>query len=301
MKTASSTLLFTLAAAIPFVAAHGILQDMTIDGNFIKGNGVGGSTNPSAIRHVFSQDPIKGAGNRDINCGPGAQPAALTVDANPGSEMTFNWRTASGGKWPHNIGPMFTYMASCGTTTCDKFDSINAKWFKIEASGKRKDGNWQQQDLLDGGVATAQIPDNLAPGNYLVRHEIIALHLATSMGGAEFYAGCAQVRVGGKENGVPQKQDLVSIPGTYKDNDPGIFAPNIFDNNAEYVFPGPQVAALVDGESKQKPTSTSTAVPAPTDTGSCHLHTQPKNKRNADPSNYRPQQVSRIMRNLRIH
>lgn len=300
MKTAS-TLLFTLASVVPFVAAHGILQDMTIGGTFIKGNGVGGSANPSAIRHVFSQDPIKGANNRDINCGSGAQPAALTADANPGSEMTFNWRTASGGKWPHNIGPMFTYMASCGSTTCDKFDAINAKWFKIQESGKRKDGKWEQQDLMDGGAARAQIPDNLAPGNYLVRHEIIALHLATSMGGAEFYAGCAQVRVSGNEKGVPKNQDLVSLPGAYKDNDPGIFDTTVFDDNAKYVFPGPKVAVLVDGQSKEKPSPTSSAEPEPTESGSCHLRAQPKNKRSADPSNYRPQQVSRIMRNLRIH
>jgi len=297
MKTAS-TLVFTLAAALPFAAAHGLLQDMTIDGMFIKGNGVGGPTNPSAIRHVFSQDPIKGAGNRDINCGAGAQPAALTVDVQPGSEMTFNWRTASGGNWPHNVGPMFTYMASCGTTTCDKFDAINAKWFKIQQSGRKNDGNWLQQELKDGGVAKAQIPDNLAPGNYLVRHEILALHLATSIGGAEFYAGCAQVRVGGNENGIPQKSTLVSIPGAYKDDDPGIFVPNVFDVNAKYIVPGPDVAILVEGTSNLSPTSTSSN---PTPTGSCQLQAQPKSKRDANPSNYRPRQVSRIMRNLRIH
>jgi len=299
MKTAS-TFLFTVATVFPFVAAHGFVQDMTIDGKFIKGNGVGGPSNPSAIRQVFSQDPIKGADNRAINCGSGARPAALTVDTNPGSEMTFNWRTASGGKWPHNIGPMFTYMASCGEGTCDKFDAINAKWFKIQESGKTNDGKWEQQDLMNGGVATAQIPGNLAPGNYLVRHEIIALHLATSVGGAEFYAGCVQVRVSGNEQGVPRRQDLVSIPGAYKDNDPGIFAPNVFDNNAKYVLPGPQVAVLSAGASTPKPAPTTSGAPAPSESA-CQLRAQPKNKRDADPSNYRPQQVSRIMRNLRIH
>jgi hypothetical protein len=196
---------------------------------------------------------------------------------------------------------MFTYMASCGDTTCDKFDAINAEWFKIQESGRKDDGNWVQQELMDGGVAKAQIPENLAPGNYLVRHEILALHLATSMGGAEFYAGCAQVRVGGDEKGAPQKEDLVSIPGAYKDNDPGVFVPNVFNVNAKYTFPGPEIAVLVDGSPNSKPTSTLPGAPEPSETGSCNLRAQPKSKRNADPSNYRPRQVSRIMRNLRIH
>jgi len=212
--------------------------------------------------------------------------------------MTFNWRTASNGSWPHDIGPMFTYMASCGNITCDKFDAINAQWFKIQESGRKDDGTWVQQELKDGGVAKAQVPANLAPGNYLVRHEILALHLATSLGGAEFYAGCAQVRVDGNGTSVPQMKDLVSIPGAYKDNDPGVFVPNVFDVSATYVMPGPEVAILVNGTSNSIPTSTSSSASTPTATGKCQILAQPKSKRD---SNYRPQQVSRIMRNLRIH
>jgi len=294
MKTAT-TLLFALASATA-AAAHGILQDMTIDGKFIKGNGVGGPASPSGIRQVFSQDPIKGANNRDINCGVGARPAALVLDAMPGSELTFNWRTASGGQWPHNTGPMFTYLASCGSQSCDQFDAINAKWFKIQQDGRRKDGTWTQQDLMNGGVAKASLPDNLAAGNYLVRHEIIALHLATSRGGAEFYAGCAQLRVGGSETGVPRQQDVVSIPGAYSDNDPGIFDPDVFNTGANYVYPGPPVSTLVSG-GEPSPTETQPAEPSESSggSGSCHL------RRRSEGSNYRPRQISRVMRNLAIH
>jgi hypothetical protein len=299
MKTTASTLLLALATAIPLAAAHGILQDMTIDGKFIKGNRVGGPTEPSGIRQVFSQDPIKGANNRDTNCGAGAQPAALVLDAMPGSKLTFNWRTASGGQWPHNTGPMFTYLASCGSTTCDKFDAINAKWFKIQQSGRRQDGTWEQQEIMNGGVARASLPSNLAPGNYLVRHEILALHLATNPGGAEFYAGCAQLRVGGSETGVPPQQALVSIPGVVKDNDPGVFDPNVFNTQSNYVFPGPPVATLVSGGSN----TGSPSPPPPEQSGSCQLKAQPrKAKRNGvEDGNYRPRQMSRVMRNLRIH
>ena len=59
----------------------------------------------------------------------------------------------------------------------------------------------------------------------MLRHEIIALHLATSLGGAEFYPSCTQLRVGGSGSGTPNQ--TVSFPGAYKDTDPGIFDANV--------------------------------------------------------------------------
>ena len=96
---------------------------------------------------------------------------------------------------------------------------------------------------MNGGSLTLALPDNLKAGDYLVRHEvccslssttvsvltityqIIALHLATSKGGAEFYPSCTQIRVGGSGTGVAK--DTVSFPGAYSDNDPGIFDPTV--------------------------------------------------------------------------
>lgn len=48
-----------------------------------------------------------------------------------------------------SAGPLLTYMASCGSTTCDKFDSTSAKWFKIDQVGtKAGDANtWVQADI----------------------------------------------------------------------------------------------------------------------------------------------------------
>ena len=37
---------------------------------------------------------------------------------------------------------MLTYMASCGSTTCDKFDITQAKWFKIEQLGMKDPSTW---------------------------------------------------------------------------------------------------------------------------------------------------------------
>ena len=111
-------------------------------------------------------------------------------------------------------------MASCGSAGCANFDSSKAQWFKIEEAGLQKDGTWAQAALMQGKPAVVQLPSNIAPGEYLIRHEIIALHTAMTLGGAEFYPSCAQLKVSGSATGKPAK--TVSLPGAYKDTDPGI-------------------------------------------------------------------------------
>ncbi|KAF8884109.1 glycoside hydrolase family 61 protein [Infundibulicybe gibba] len=238
--------LFTAACA----SAHGFVSKVTIDGKAYTG-GIGMSNGAtSIIRQVSEQDPIKGATNPSVNCGTNAKPSTLVGDANPGSEIDFDWTTADGGKWPHNTGPMLTYMASCGSTTCDKYDSGQAKWFKTQQVGRKAPGqDWAQIDIMNGAPAKVFIPSNITPGNYLIRHEIIALHLGVSLGGAEFYVSCTQLRIGGNGNGAPSANELVSLPGAYSDNDPGIFDPSVqvYDPNAAYVFPGPNIASFVNG------------------------------------------------------
>ena len=113
---------------------------------------------------------------------------ALTSDTRPRNEAE---RESSVTQWPHNTGPLLTYMASCGNTPCNDFDPTGAKWFKIDELGLKPDGNtWWQQDILgtsprfcshcvvadtplDKGAAyQVTLPQNLAPGGYLIRHEV---------------------------------------------------------------------------------------------------------------------------------
>jgi hypothetical protein len=158
-----------------------------------------------------------------------------------------------------------TYMGACDSSTCDKFNGSTAKWFKIDQIGKESDGNtWYQQDIstyhsflsfsrvsyqptktqhiVNGKPASVTLPTQVSPGDYLVRHEIIALHLAVTLGGAEFYPSCTQIRVGGSQTGTPNQ--TVSFPGAYNDNDPGIYDPSIYSPGAPYTFPGGPVSNL---------------------------------------------------------
>lgn len=99
--------------------------------------------------------------------------------------------------------------------------------------------------LPDRGKPTnVQIPSTLAPGNYIFRQEIIALHNGNRKGGAEIFPSCSQLRVGGSQKGKPTKEELVSIPGVYTSDEPGIWAKKIYDTGSKYTAPGPPIAKL---------------------------------------------------------
>lgn len=267
MKTFSA-ICASLLATLPSVYAHGFLGQVGIDGTFYAGNVPNNYKGPSPIRLVDDIGPVKGASNTDLICGLSAQNAEMVVPANPGSTVTFQWSGGAGQNWPHNTGPLMTYMASCGSTTCDKFNASGAKWFKIDQIGKKDASTWYQADIMQGDGFDVVLPQNLAPGGYLIRHEIIALHLATSVGGAEFYPSCTQVQIGGNGNGNPSP--TVSFPGAYSDQDPGIYDPNVYDPGSNYTFPGGPVSnlaavsdSIVPGQSASAPFPTGTAVPPP--------------------------------------
>jgi hypothetical protein len=91
---------------------------------------------------------------------------------------------------------------------------------------------------IDKGTVSVTIPKNLPSGDYLLRVEHIALHSASTVGGAQFYISCAQVSVTGGGSGTPSP--LVSFPGAYSATDPGIKV-NIYSGSTSYTPPGPAV------------------------------------------------------------
>lgn len=254
------------------VSAHGFVQQVTIDGTVYKGNDLNvGTPAPSIIRLVSTNSPVKGALNPDINCGQDAQFASLVGNANPGSQLEILWVGGTDGSsnWPHNTGPLMHYMAKCDGSR-STYNSTNAEWFKISELGLEADGNtWYQANLNSRAPANVTIPSTLAPGNYLLRAEIISLQLAMSPGGAEFYPACIQLQIGGSQTQGPTSSEECLFPGCYTDEDPGILTPNIYNPPIEYTFPGPPVASFVNGGSgSAAPSSTGSAAPSPTSTGS---------------------------------
>jgi hypothetical protein len=115
-------------------------------------------------------------------------------------------------------------------------------WFKIwEWAPKWSASTGLVFDSENINQFTFTIPKNVPSGQYLVRGEQIALHVASTQGGAQFYIGCGQINVVNGGSGKPT--DLVSFPGAYKATDPGILL-NIYALPAGYSgyqAPGPKV------------------------------------------------------------
>lgn len=85
------------------------------------------------------------------------------------------------------------------------------------------------------------MPSCLPAGDYLFRIEHIALHVAQSVGGAQFYISCGQLSVAG--GGSTQPADKVAFPGAYNATDPGILINIDYPVPTSYANPGPQVFA----------------------------------------------------------
>lgn len=124
-------------------------------------------------------------------------------------------------------------------------DKTKLEFFKIEEAGLLDNNNpygtWASDELMAANNTwTVKIPSDIEAGNYVLRHEIIALHNAMRYNGAQAYPQCINLKVtrGGTAtpNGIPATQ-------FYEPTDPGILV-DIFNNLRTYVIPGP---ALYNG------------------------------------------------------
>jgi hypothetical protein len=66
---------------------------------------------------------------------------------------------------------------------------------------------------------TSNIPATLKPGNYLIRHELLALHQADA---PQWYPECAQLTVTGSGTATPPSSYLTAIPAYASASDPGV-------------------------------------------------------------------------------
>ncbi|KAI5812689.1 glycosyl hydrolase family 61-domain-containing protein [Pyronema omphalodes] len=258
-----STILLSLAAAT-LSAAHGIVSELDVAGTSFGGYNPYGDPymNPVPERIVWAfptagNGPVEDVSTSDIVCNKGATAAKLTAPIAAGKDVTFFWTT-----WPESHrGPVMTYMANCNGD-CSKADPTALSFFKINHAGLNSDGTWASDDLIkNNNTWTVTIPSDIAAGNYLLRHEILALHSAGNTNGAQFYPMCANLEVSSSGSAKPEG---VKFPGAYSATDPGILV-NIYNNLKSYVIPGPAVYGSGSGSSG----STSTkAAAAPVKTSS---------------------------------
>ncbi|KAK0108734.1 Esterase/lipase/thioesterase, variant 2 [Cadophora gregata f. sp. sojae] len=246
MSFATFSILAALAAT---VSAHGYVNNASIGG--VSYTGYQPYQDPYTtplpdriFRAIQGNGPVEDLTSIDIQCGGytaggivGSSPAKLTAGpVAAGSRVDLYWTL-----WPEShMGPVITYMALCPGGDCTKFEpKSSAVWFKVQEAGRTGTSNVWAADAIEkaGGFLSYTIPSCLAPGSYLVRHEVIALHAAYAYPGAQFYPSCHQIKVTG--SGSTKPSSLVSFPGAYKPTDPGI----TYDayKASTYTIPGPKL------------------------------------------------------------
>ncbi|KAF7782589.1 CAZyme family AA9 [Agaricus bisporus var. burnettii] len=186
-------------------------------------------------------DPITNPTDSFLSCNNngaslGSGQLSATVDA--GSQVVAYWN-----QWPHTIGPVMVYMASC-SGACASATPSDLSWFKIDEaglmSGTLTTGQWAMGELVANNNSwTTTIPANLAPGEYMIRHELLAIHTSNQ---PQFYPECAHLVVTGSGSAQPSGNSLVRFPGAYKVSDPRVTI-DIYSHPdvTDYTIPGPAV------------------------------------------------------------
>ncbi|KAI0600110.1 glycoside hydrolase family 61 protein [Biscogniauxia sp. FL1348] len=217
------------------VAAHATFQELWVDGE---------DEASTCARLPANNNPVTSVETNDIRCNTGASPAGSVCSVPAGGTVTVEMHQqpndrscaneALGG---NHFGPVMAYMSKVDDAASA---DGSTSWFKIFELGYDSATDTWGNDLLNEncGKQDVTIPADIAPGDYLLRAETIALHTASQVGGAQFYMTCYQITVTGGGSANP---DGVKFPGAYSPTDPGIKI-DIWGNDfKEYTIPGPPV------------------------------------------------------------
>ncbi|KAF7913250.1 hypothetical protein BELL_1181g00010 [Botrytis elliptica] len=234
--------LTAFAGMVAAVSAHGYVSGIVAGGTYYTGWLVSNAyqtPQPDSIGWAdtnldlgFTSPSAYATG--DIICAKDATNAALSAKIAAGDSIDFQWTV-----WPESHhGPVITYLANCNGD-CATVDKTTLEFFKIDEAGLIDDttvpGTWASDKMIaSNNTWTATIPADLAPGNYVARHEIIALHSAGSEDGAQNYPQCINLEVSGSGTLAPKGTLGEAL---YTATDPGILV-NIY-SSLTYTIPGP--------------------------------------------------------------
>ncbi|KAK2758319.1 hypothetical protein FQN54_004165 [Arachnomyces sp. PD_36] len=217
----------SLAAFASIVSAHGYQETIEVNGK--KYPAWHPFTDPyitpepvTYARKIAGNGPVEDFTGPDITCNAGGNTPAKGIIP-----------IAAGDK---------VYMAKC-TPDCANFKGDSGDvWVKIDevAFNKNASPQWGS-DLLakQGATWTVTVPPELAPGEYLLRHEILGLHVAGKEMGAQFYPACIQLDV--TSGGSVELPSGVALPGAYSPDDTDGILVELWEVNSgqvEYIAPG---------------------------------------------------------------
>jgi cellulase len=228
------------SALLTAVSAHQNLHQLWIN-DVTPGYQVG-------IRMPPSNSPVTDVTSNDIVCNVnGAKGVETTVPAAEGDTIKVQWDQSG------HPGPI-THMLFGPVDDASTATGVGAGWFKIDELDY-VDGAWANEIMGKNNMTHSfTLPTGLPSGEYLLRSEMLALHSAQSLGGAQFYIGCAQLKIEGTGSGTCTP--TIELPGAYKEDDANIYIPNVYNgyDPTTYSAPGGAVAACGAGGAA-KPTA----------------------------------------------
>ncbi|KAI1330106.1 lytic polysaccharide monooxygenase [Xylariaceae sp. FL0255] len=247
MPSALSVAAFS-AGLFSLASAHGYVAGVEVNGGaWIQGCNPNWYYQPAGTAPVtpgwqaLNQDDgfvaPSAYGTSDIACHKSAKPGGAYIDANPGDTLTIFWNT-----WPDtHKGPVMNYLANCDGE-CTTATAAGLTFEKLTEGAwisGNDPGTWVTDTLIAANFSsTLVIPSTLAAGNYVLRHEIIALHAASSVDGAQNYPQCLNLKIGGSgSTALPAGESATSF---YTETDPGILF-NLYTDFTSYTIPGPAV------------------------------------------------------------
>ena len=260
-----------LGAFAASVSAHGHLSAIKVDGKDFTAYDPSfqyQTPSPEVIEWSCPEcldngfvDPSMYDDATKIACHKDATAGAKVATVAAGGKLDISWTT-----WPEShVGPVIDYLAKVDDAT--KAKSTDLEFFKIDAAGF-EDGKWASDKLIaNNNTWTVTVPDSIAPGQYVLRHEIIALHSAGQENGAQNYPKCINIEVTGSGTATPKGTPANKL---YTATDPGIKV-NVYGGDmSSYEMPGP---ALFDGAgsgnaSAPKPSASAPASSAPASSAS---------------------------------
>lgn len=251
MRSSAATILLGIFIALNTqVSAHGRITNITAAGNVVYPGfdpAITSSTSLTAwsasnLGNIFVKPSDFNTSH--IACHYNATPGAVHITTTPNSTLKLQWN-----EWPlSHKGPVITYLAAC-EGSCAKASAKSLEWVKIDELGwvngtdgwgMGLGGTWASDILIANGASwMVRIPDGLASGDYVLRHEIIALHVAEELNGAQAYPQCVNLKV---ENNGPGAIKTIEggVIGSelYGMRDRGVLV-DIHGNVTRYEIPGP--------------------------------------------------------------
>ncbi|KAL1797582.1 hypothetical protein ACET3X_004188 [Alternaria dauci] len=229
-------------AILALANAHATFQQLWKNGKDLES---------TCARLPSSNSPVEDYTSTALQCNVSPAPAEGKCDFEAGDTVTIemhqhNTRDCTeeglgGAHW----GPVLAYMskvedAATADGSSEFFKVYQNTWAKNPDAAQGDNDFWGTKDLnYNCGKLDFTIPKNIAPGDYLLRAEAIALHAAGPAGGAQHYMTCYQLTVTGSGTLVPKG---VTFPEAYSKTGPGLGF-SIHADLDSYPAPGPELIA----------------------------------------------------------